>query len=427
LPRELKAHPDRATSDSTPDRAWAERVAARLRGELGNLLQTLEPAQRRATAMARLFDLQVPLCHRVVAGVRESGPAGQVLGAFPGVEGLRMFLNAARSAGCPAKAVASAAGAVDEFESLIVQSGGSQRRLVAALLTPGGEGAGALVRQRRNALALEDARRRGFEALVEQIGCVADTLVVVRVYAPAATPRFAGDLDVTGAIGRVGFTRTSAGMPFMIAHHRSPALDDPGKSGSPAWSLMEEFCTTPLPRVVLEERGDVRFGVVDPNFEVGGPIDIFAGPFTGRHVVIREGSSLYLNAGTKCSSPAEWLVTDVYVPRAWATDLGCAAGVYRAGILGDVSGPTSRRWFDRLPITLTPGLLGRGLAGAEMERFDRHAEFTTRVFEGAGVDPRDFTGFRLSVHYPMMEVQYVLSFEHEEDPEPSGGAEPATP
>jgi hypothetical protein len=120
-------------------------------------------------------------------------------------------------------------------------------------------------------------------------------------------------------------------------------------------------------------------------------------------------------------------VTDVYVPRAWATDLGCAAGVYRAGILGDVSGPTSRRWFDRLPITLTPGLLGRGLAGAEMERFDRHAEFTARVFEGAGVDPRDFTGFRLSVHYPMMEVQYVLSFEHEEDPEPSGGPEPAAP
>ncbi|MFN9930932.1 MAG: hypothetical protein ACK54T_09775 [bacterium] len=84
-------------SESLIDRPWCERVAQRLRGKFGNLIAAFPPHAQRATAMARLLGLQVPLCHRILSGTLASGGAALVLGTFPGTTGLTMFVHAVKS------------------------------------------------------------------------------------------------------------------------------------------------------------------------------------------------------------------------------------------------------------------------------------------------------------------------------------------
>jgi len=400
-------------SEGPIDRPWCERVAQRLRGEFGNLIAAFPPHAQRATAMARLLGLQVPLCHRILSGTLASGGAAPVLGTFPGTTGLSMFVHAAkRIQSVPPAPIERAEAAIKEFAELIAHSGGSQRRLLDALNQaqptdgkhPGPAG-----------LRLDNARRLAFEAAVTQIGCSTEQLIGLRVYTPAATPTCPVDLDVTALVGRVGFKRTSEAMPFVLYHAASAGKPSDGPAG-PHTFLIEDFCTQPLPNVLIEQRNDKRIGIVDANFEHTEAVDIFAGPFFHNSVVTVSNGRAYLNCGTLLSTPTRNLLTDVYVPRAWAAELNCTAAIYRDGPLGGLNGPPAQRWFDRLPIPLLPSLLGPGLANAHSDLHARHEELTAKAFQFARADPADYVGFRLAVAHPILQTHY-LCFERSIEPQ----------
>lgn len=383
------------------DRAWAERVAHRLRGTFSTALGKLPVGLQRATPLARAVGLNVPLCHRVLSGVKTAGSPEEVFGAFPGPDGLTMFLRALEGKGLiEVGAMSDASGAVAEYSELITGTGGSQRRFLAALHGSSGS-AQAGGRDSRNA---EESRRRLFEAYMEQMGCWAEAMVGVRVYTPAKQPRGAGDLDATGAVGRLGFERNTASLPYITMFRASaPEQLERGESES----LMEEFCTKPLPPVVTHDFVSQHIGVVDPSFERAGAMDIFAGPLTRRNIVEFDGESMFINAGTQCASPAAELLTDVYLPAEWVTGADCSAALYREDTVGAVIGDPAKRWFDRLPMALLPLLIGRGLEHAKAECHPRHELFTRRVFEHAGADPAGYVGFRLHVRYPLPNMHYL--------------------
>lgn len=383
------------------DRAWAERVAHRLRETFAAVIGKLPAGLQRATPLARGVGLNVPLCHRILSGAKSSPGPVEVFGAFPGPDGLTMFLRALEAKGLiDVGAMSDASGAVAEYAELITGSGGSQRRFLAALHgSVGSQHVGG--RESRNA---EESRRRLFEASVEQLGCRAEAMVGVRVYTPAKQPRGAGDLDATGAVGRLGFERSTASMPYITMFRASaPEQLEQGEAAL----LMEEFCTKPLPPVVMHDFVSQRVGVVDPSFERSGAMDIFAGPLTRRNIVEYDGESMFINAGTQCSSPAAELLTDVYLPAEWASGADCSAALYREDALGAVIGDPAKRWFDRLPMALLPLLIGRGLEHAKAECHPRHELLTRRVFEHAGADPAGYVGFRLHVRYPLPNMHYL--------------------
>ncbi|MFO0491208.1 MAG: hypothetical protein ACK51T_02120, partial [bacterium] len=183
-------------------------------------------------------------------------------------------------------------------------------------------------------------------------------------------------------------------MPFVLSCSASVGKPTDGPSG-PHTFLIEDFCTRPLPNVIIEHRNDKRIGIVDANFEHTEAADIFAGPFFHKSVVTVSNGRAYLNCGTLLSTPTRNLLTDVYVPRAWAAELNCTAAIYRDGPLGGLNGPPAQRWFDRLPIPLLPSLLGPGLANAHSVLHARHDELTARAVQGARADPAAAVGFRL--------------------------------
>lgn len=365
--------------------------------------------------MARWLSMQVPMCHRVTAGVRAQGELSGVFGAFPGVEGLQSFLRAVAKMKVPKARLAQCAAAVDELQALIEHSGGSQRRLVAALIAlEAGPANAQHPRAGLGAAAGErEPQRRLFEGAADLLGCRSRLSVAVRVYTPAKSPAFAGDLDVTATVGRIGFVRSGASTPFVLSYKtdEGPRAAQELAAGAGGHRLLEEFCSSPMPRVTCDFRHGVAIEIVDPAFECPAPVDIFAGPFKSPNVLVREDEVGYLNSSIVVSHPSERLVSDVYLPRSLAGNLECTAGVYHHGSMGGLSGAPSRRWFDRLPIALTPTLLGRGLANATQPGFAGHGRLTARMFEAAGVDPSEYVGIRMDVHYPLLYAQHVLSFE----------------
>jgi hypothetical protein len=445
------------------DREWARQVAERLRGEVAAVVAAFPITMQRATPMARWLRLQVPLCHRIVAGVRVHGTPAEVLGTFPGVEGLRMFVAAAQSQSITPLLVSRANAAVNELERLVQQGGGSQRRLVAllreatlrevasvvargesdAITTPGATHASggvdpwdAGISSAAALRAHEEARRRMHEAAADALGCMADTLVTVRVCTPALEPRTPHDLDTYGVIGRAGFHRRSPAFPMTLGNRSGidrprPVVAPQGASEDSRWPLLAEFCSKPLPQVVLADVGNMHLAIVDAPYEFREPIDAFAGPFVMRQAAGIEGRSVFLNASTKISSPAAWLVSDVWVPRHWARDLACEVGIYREGLIGPIAKNPSQCWYDRVPAALAPILLGRGLRAVAHERYDRMVELTQRLFSLANASPEDYVGFRVATAYPMLGMNYYTCFEvaldNTDSPDSPDNTDPAAP
>lgn len=401
--------PTFAKGTSSMDVAWAGRVAARIRGEFGELIASFPFSARRSTGMARWLSLQVPLCHRVLAGIRAQRELSGVFAAFPGIEGLRSFLRAASRMEVAKARLEQCSAAVDELQSLVEHAGGSQRRLVASLEAI--ESSGPAVG--RDSEDEPDLQKRLFLSSAELLGSCSRAALGVRVYTPSKSPAFPGDMDVTATVGRCGFVRTGTSTPFVLSYATGDRPRDAQADGdAPQRSrLLKEFCSLPTPRVTCDVRLGVAIEVVDPTFESTAPMDIFAGPFESSNVIVKESEVGYLNSGIIASHPSERLISDVYLPRSMVGSLECSAGVYHHGSMGGVSGAPSRRWFDRLPLTITPMLLGRGIANSAVHGLPNHTRLTERIFEAAGVDPSGYTGFRMDVAYPLLYAQYLLSFE----------------
>ncbi len=400
-----------ATTVTPIDFQAAEAVALRLKAEFGQLIETFPRSARKASGMARWLNLQVPLCHRVLTAARKPTQTAETLTTIPGSAGLEIFIDAARRCGAPLERLDAAGAAAAEFENLIQRFGGSQRKLIDALGAAENAGGGAAgeAGAGSHGRRLSELRAANYRLACELSGASADATVSLRVHTPS--PDEPGQLDVHGVVGRTGFERQNAALPIVLAHGVPIQQAEGTQPPRGDQRLLDDFCSKPLPRLTTVMRDNSIVEIVDPNFEMRGPMDFLAGPFTGKSVSMTVDGRRYLNSISMCGAPSRSLLTDVYLPAAVAAKMTCAAASYRHGIFGGISGDPSKRWFDRLPGSLMPGLLGRGLDNAQSECYGRQGELTARLFSHLGIDAGQYVGYRLEVAYPLANVYYVLSFE----------------
>jgi hypothetical protein len=382
----------------------AEAVALRLKAEFSQLIETFPPAARKASAMARHLQLQIPLCHRVLTAARKPADAVETLTTIPGTQGLEMFIDAARLAGAPRERLEGTLAAVAEFHNLIQRFGGSQRKLAESLAVLAGGRGGVFAARRQT-----EVRESLFKRSAELYGSASDATVSVRVYVPSSET--AGQLDVHGLIGRTRFERVNSSLPIVMYQGSTIQKGDTPQPRRGDQRLLDAFCSKPLPRITTDLRDGVLVDIVDPQFEFQDPVDLFAGPFSARSVLMSIDGRQFLNSAMVAGAPSRALVSDVYLPASVAANLTCSAAVFRPGTLGSISGDPSSRWFDRVPATLAPMLLGRGIGNAATDHYSRQSELTARVFTHLGMDPDQFVGYRLEVPFPLVQLNYVLSFE----------------
>lgn len=354
--------------------------------------------------MARHLGLQAPLCHRILAAATRPADAADTLSTIPGLTGLEMFIEACGRIGVSSERVEAASAAVAEFGNLIRRFGGSQRKLIDAV-SAAGIGSGRISTARKATELREVTHRQA----VDLYGSNTETSLSIRIYRPSMTEP--GQLDMHGVMGRIGFQRRNASLPIVM-FHGGAALSRAGREHPTGDAdFLEQFRSKPLPRTTFESRDNVEIEIVDPNLEVHEPMDYLAGPFTANSSLMTLNGRRFLNSSTNCVTPSRQMLADVYLPAATVASLTCSAGAFRAGPLGSILGDPSLRWFDRIPGSLTPNLLGRGLANCATEAYARHEDLTMHFFDAVGLDADQYVGFRLEVLYPLLHISYVLSFE----------------
>jgi hypothetical protein len=369
-----------------------------VQGSVTALLASLPARNRSATGLSRWLSLKVPLCYRFIASASQSADPCTALKAMPGVQGFRMVLDACAKAEVEASILQPVYAAVNELEDLIAQGGGSLRKLLDEL------NAGTPAADEVSLTDKHEGRRAVFERMRNLLDCSMDGLVAVRIYSPAKQPMFADDLDLCASLGRVGFLRRTASMPFVLSINADGFAQMQAQRQT---CLIEEFCSQPVPRTTLESREDSTMVVVDMEFEQRAPFDVFIGPLRATHLGedSPQGSQLISRLAVNC--PSRWLLHDIFLPRAWMAGKTMRTGVYMSSVHTSVRHAASQ-WYARLPFTHTPGHLGRGLSAVESDLYPRQRELCDWTFKAAGLDPADYVGFRLEVHYPVLFAYYTF-------------------
>ncbi|MBY0263074.1 MAG: hypothetical protein K2Q20_12070 [Phycisphaerales bacterium] len=394
---------------------WARRVADRLRTEFGRVLGALPATTRTSTGLARHLSLKQPLCHRLIAAVRAPVEPGEFFLRIPGPEGLTTALDAARRAGVDVDVLQAGTAAVREFETLIQHAGGSQRRLVAA------------IREIEPAPAPSDqldpyllSRRTAYEACSHLLGSSAKATVHIVAYAPVSATHIAS----RGALGKIGIVRTPGCMPLLASHTGDPSRSimppaTDGGGGGGGVGVLASFTTPGIPQLVRSHAG-LSTLLFDPDVSITAPIDIVAGPFASGpsesplapDAEGRAGGRA-INCYVSLRTPSRWLVMDVYLHRSLAArSLASSAAFLSRSDLARAGVPTpAERWPERAPGTIELRVMQPGEIPDGPSIYPRHAELTRAVFAESGWTPADFVGHRVLLPYPMMGLDYLISFD----------------
>ena len=421
------------------ERAQAELAARRLYEELTNIISLLPEEDRGASSMSRILELDRATCQRLVAATARPDAGVETLVQLPGVQGLRQFLAAMARRPLNVSAneqIAAASAAVDTFESLIREIGGSQRKLRARLAVErAGQAEGVIAA----AGASDDVSMREalFRASAAVTGRWSETTISLSIIRPlpvgTSGERMTESIKLRGLIGHRARPDAVPLESFQNANLRVPAAD--GVSG-PTFSalngrpisghtphlLVTEFCSQPLPRVVSHSVGNGVIHVIDvPESPDGSPM-------SGADIVFAERPSrpdrhpatLQPPVGevmTLMNFPSRHLVFDVYLHRDIASH--CIPSLELHLWTPSVNTHYSSRWSTRFPGGPRLQVLGSGLRGASSNAFSRHAEMTAYLFNEVAWNAEEFVGYRCEVVYPVWRAGYCMSFDFSASVPPS--------
>ena len=400
-----------ATALAPSEVADAEQLARRLTGELRALVGLLPEPERGASAMARALGIDRVTCQRIVGAVArvEAGP--QTLVQLPGIQGLRQFTQAMRKRSgsrAHAEQLAAADAAIDRFESLLRELGGSQRQLRARITADGIVGP---------PLAPPDhdsAREALFNAAAAVTGRSTQTLIDIRIARPApADPGLTEGLRVRGYLGHAfadeALPLEMFGSAPLQARTSGPAFL-PLDTGADT-PLLAEFCSRPLPRMMTRSAGDRVFQLIEPDPEAPhAPMDIVTAHRAAQPDIHPAAMRPAIGEmWTLITFPARRLVYDVFLHRDIARRCIPSMEVHLRGY--DTHPLGARRWSTRFPGAQRLEVLSHGIEQADTPTFDRHQGLLAHAFARAGWDPSEFVGFRSEVFCPVWRAGYCMVFD----------------
>ena len=404
---------------SAEEHAEAERVARRLHEELRVAIELLPESQRGASVMARTLGIDRATCQRIVGVASRAQIGPDSLVQLPGIQGLRQFLRAMgsrRGAKAHAEQLAAAGAAVDRFEELIEHLGGSQRRL-RLRLGFAGESAGA-----RSLVGGADdpvAREALFRAAAAVTGRWSETTLETRIVRPVpGHPLRTEGVRLRGLLGHMARhdavpLEMGENAPLRAAAPPGPAfatLDARPASGHTPGSLLHEFCTTPLPRVISRSSGNRVVHVIDTAESPDGRADDIVmahraaqpdrHPATLRPPI---GEMMFL-----ITFPTRRLIFDVYLHRDIARR--CIPSV-EVHLTQDAKGPGMARWSTQFPGGPRLEVLSGGPAGAGHPASPRQADMIGHALSQLGWNPADFVGYRCEAMHPIWRAGYCMLFD----------------
>ncbi|MHC4826635.1 MAG: hypothetical protein ACYTEY_08775, partial [Planctomycetota bacterium] len=300
--------------------------------------------------MSEWLGVTKPICQRLLRAVRHRGDALTALSFFPGVRGLRQFVQAAQRRDCDQALIAAATAAVDQYEVVIDEHGGSQTRLLAALGSPTqspDEGPADAVTSDR----LLQARMSVFEGLRHLAGREFDAQVAVFLYRPCDDDP--DRIDCITAMGMIGIRRTADSLPICPVNRFAFSTRDeadgtdsqvecvggePVATGAPV-SVLAEFCSKPLPAVVARQIEGQLSVLIDPGSTSRDPLDVVLATRFGRVRHPALGEVKLQDCSLVSEGPSRHLLMSVHLHRSLAQTSIPSLACYAQGNRGPVAAP----------------------------------------------------------------------------------------
>jgi hypothetical protein len=403
------------------DIAIAERVAGRLRAELRAVLSSLPPDARGASALARHLGIERTTCQRLVSAL-EQAPGVELLVRLPGLEGLRVLLEALRGAAVDVEDLAACESAVEEFAQFLKRVGRSKAALGRILLAPAAQQSAPRT-SRQAALRSHLEQRQAFhEAAADLAGRWSDLHSAIWCIGPSVEdPQQRVNVYLCGFIGHES---RSVAMPLVVAQfgdsarehdarapaHFATSLDARVVGGASPNVLLEEFSSSPRPRITARQTASrVEYCVDTDDEHARGPFDVvIASRVTAFESPQEVAEPPLLEVWSMSTYPARHLVFDVFLHRDLARSSIPSLSTHAWS-----TGLTAKRdrWSTRVPNPPRLQVLGSGREAAACEAYPRQVELVGHALDSQGWRDQDFVGFRCEQSFPLWRIGYCMQFD----------------
>lgn len=353
-----------------------------------------------------------------------------VLLKLPAPGSLRVFVARAVQRGANHELNSTVSAAIDQYEHLIRDFGGSvvrlqgrikRSRLDYALQTEHPTQTSKLVMN-------GSARHRHFESAAEIMGMHAETVVVIDLLYPDAVPNRVCTQSLQGYVGiqaepgvspallplipivnsytlcpaEAGVSTTTEDVKITPASLPVPASGIPG--------LLEEYSTKPLPTISTRMEDAAAMYVVDLRSAESPRTNLFFANSVHCDDPRQDGAPLKAFA-RRLRTPTKWFLHDIYIHRSIRTTGRTWCNAFHPMLNGS---PDARMpWSERLPNGPRIEFLGIALQPLPAQSWNRIPEATLDLIRQAGVPFDEFVGYRCETPYPYWGATYSVTFELE--------------
>ncbi len=383
---------------------------------LTHILSGVPSQHRGASALARYLSADRPTCQRIVQTVQKPDAGAVSLLSLPGVDGIRNFIKACQVCNLNADVLDAAEAAVSEYERLISEAGGSHAKLCRKIA---GEGDSAARCMNVDSFAKLQGdvnefqwRRHLYDSAKLVTGRWFTSTWTIFIYnIVPGNPDSVDRAMVTACFGHVS---TAKAPPFVIRLGRDTERQheafDGRKLNEGGAALLEEFCSRPLPRLVLQGEGSRCLNHVIEPASAGMEsrlIDIaIANRIADPLPHPRLNDPPREETWNLMSYPTESMVLDVFLHR----DL---ARVSLPSVETHLWSPSTLdsawdRWMTRLPHAPQLQVLGPGVENITHPPKPQYSGLVQHLFNLTGWNSSEFYGYRCFEQYPIWRVGYCV-------------------
>jgi hypothetical protein len=383
------------------------------------LLGSLPVEAQTASGLARFLRVERTTCQRAVSAAMQPYEGVSLASQLPGVEGLRLLAEAARTRPQVEPQIERAVGAItraiDTYDAAIRQVSGSRSKLLARI-----SAGSAPPLARMDEAGLREAL---FTAAAELTGRHSQTWLAVHIYEPTDNPE---RVVQTRAHGLIGHTARPDAVPLTlhVFGTESSAVADPAlnrfvpliadQEGGHPTGILRAFSTQPPPVVESRQPNEFMVQLVEPDIEQPEPnrSDLVFGL---KGLVVHPGRvPPYLEeVWALVNFPVRHLLLDVFLERELAR--ACIPSLDVHLWRPDFASTVGERWQTRFATGPKLQVLGGDITQFGSEAHARHAELLRYLFESRALRSSDYVGFRCELTYPIWRTGYRMSFDFGRD------------
>lgn len=392
-------------------RSLASTAGAELARSLRALIAEIPGAPQGPKRLAMQCDLPVASASRLLRAIQEQKPVDVLLG-IPGPAPLQRFVQAAAREGTPSPLIRAARSAVEGFERLIKQVGGSRSGLGAVLMNWNPRGHKQFVLGRRKA---------AFKALTEVKGVSSTLGCTCYAFHPSADGK---TLDALSITAQLGISRSREDAVAYLGSRRQSVEDSPIAGERKVYTLDGDSVDDGLHSVLLDGFTDgatapiatalvgneVIHSLGHTEFGPDAEVDLVLAE-VNRSALLRRGpghSEDSLGAFCIPSIPCHEMCLDLLVHEDTIPYGPAELLVYSTVPRGPAKAGDPSRAVDLEDLPERLELGAGGFGALEQPRFPRYQELLAHAFAKLAWNPERFSTWRIRVAYPLPGSQFCI-------------------